>query len=266
MPTGAPIPDWIYRRYTLEERLGGGTWSDVWRVATRSTGEVLAVKILKPEFRDDAPIRSRFLTEARAMARLVHPNIIRIFDVGGALDQDPAIVMEYCTGGDLREYVTTRGLAPDEAARMSLFVLLGLVAAHKAGVIHRGLCPESVFLDANLDPKLADFGTALVAQNPHLATRPAESLGEFMYSAPEQRRDAHDVDVRSDVYAMGALLWFMLMRRDPPDLSLASRSPHLLDGVDPAIAPIIAKACQTRADQRYQTAQEMGRDIRRLFA
>jgi serine/threonine-protein kinase len=259
------IPEWITRHFVLGPRLGGGTWSDVYQVIDKGTKSPFAVKILKPEFRVSPQLRSRFLTEAKAMARLVHPNIVRIFDVGGALGDEPAIVMEYCEGGDLRQYVMRYGMEAGDAARLALFLLLGLVAAHKAGVIHRGICPESVFLDADMNPKLADFGTALVAQNPHLPTLPAESLGEYLYSAPEQRRNAHDVDVRTDIYGMGALLWFMCRRRDPPDLSLATRTPKLVEQIHPNLAPIIVKACHVRADQRYQSAAEMGRELRALF-
>lgn len=266
MTSEAWIPEWIRLHYVLGERLGGGYWSDVYRISDRSTGSTLAVKILKPEFRTAPQIRSRFLTEARAMARLVHPNIVRIFDVGGAMSEEPAIVMEYCDGGDLREHVLRRGMDADEAAKMSLFVLLGLLAAHKAGVIHRGLCPESIFLDAQGRPKVGDFGVALAEQNPHLPTAIDESLGEFLYCAPEQRYDSHAVDVRSDVYAMGALLWFMCHRRDPPDLSLATRTPNLVEHLDPDLRPIVVKACMPRPADRYQSAAEMGRALRKLFS
>jgi len=265
MTLQAAIPEWIWRRYEVGERLGGGVWSDVYRVTARGTGEVFAVKILKPEYRSAEKLRSRFLSEAKAMARLVHPNVLRIFDVGGAMTEEPAIVMEYATGGDLREYVTLYGLEAGQIARMALFMLLGLVAAQKVGIVHRGLCPESVFLDDNLSPKLADFGTVLMEQNPHLPTLPAESLGEFLYSPPEQRYDPRGVDGRVDIYAMGAMLCFMCMRRDPPDLSLLSRSPEMLDLVHPMLRPIITRACQPRPEDRYQTAAEMGRAVRKLF-
>ena len=261
----AAIPGWIHDHYVLVDRLGGGYWSDVYRIKDRSTGNTLAVKILKPEFRSDPQTRSRFLTEARAMARIVHPNIVRIFDMGGALSEEPAIVMEFCEGGDLRKFVERRPMEADEVAKMSIFVILGLLAAHKAGVIHRGLCPESIFLDRENKPKVADFGVALVAQNPHLPTLIDEELGEYWYSAPEQRNNAHAVDVRSDVYAMGALVWYMSHRKDPPDLAQASRNPKLVDGLDPALRPIVTKACMARPDQRYPTVREMGQDLRKLF-
>jgi serine/threonine-protein kinase len=261
----AQIPDWIDQHYLINDRLGGGVWSDVYLVTDRSAGGIYAVKVLKPEYLEDPRVRSRFLTEAKAMARLVHPNIVRIYDVGGAMGDEPAIVMEYCEGGDLREHTPETGLPEDVAARIALFILLGLVAAHKVGCIHRGLCPESIFLDADYNPKVADFGTALLEQNPHVPTRASENLGEFLYSPPEQRYDSRNVDVRSDIYGMGAMMWFMLMGRDPPDLSLSGRSPELVADIHRYLRPIIVRACHSDPDGRYQTAAQMGKAVRRLF-
>ncbi|MBW2256602.1 MAG: serine/threonine protein kinase, partial [Deltaproteobacteria bacterium] len=260
------IPVWIDEHYYINERLGGGEWSDVYLVTDRSAGGTYAVKVLKPDYFADERVRSRFLTEAKAMARLVHPNIVRIYDVGGAMADEPAIVMEYCEGGDLREHTPQRGLPADIVARITLFILLGMVAAHKVGCIHRGLCPESIFLDADLNPKVADFGTALLEQNPHVATRAAEALGEFLYSPPEQRYDARKVDVRSDIYGVGAMMWFMLMGKDPPDLSLATRSPEVVQDIHPYLRQIIVRACHHSPDARYQTASAMGKAVRKLFS
>jgi len=262
----AQIPQWIDDHYIIHERLGGGTWSDVYLVSDRTARGRYAVKVLKPQFLVDERVRSRFLTEAKAMARLVHPNIVRIYDVGGAMGNEPAIVMEYCEGGDVREYTPPTGLPPDIVARFMLFIMLGLVAAHKVGCIHRGLCPESIFLDGDLNPKVADFGTAKLEQNPHVPTRAAESLGVQLYMPPEQRYDARNVDERSDIYGAGAVMWFMLMGRDPPDLSLASRSPEVVKDIHPYLRPIIVRACNYDPEGRYQTASQMGKAIRKLFS
>lgn len=260
------IPEWVSRRYRILERLGGGQWSDVYLVRDRSGGGVYAIKILKPHVLADERVRSRFLTEARAMSRIVHPNIVRIFDVGGAMGAEPAIVMEYCERGDLRQFVeATGGIEAADAAKFALYMLVGLFAAHKAGVVHRGLCPESIFLDADLRPKIGDFGTALAQHNPHLPTRVNESLGEVLYSPPEQRYDAHDVDHRCDIYGMGAIIAFMMIGRDPPDLSLASRSPEILDPIHPYLRPIVQKACMRRPEDRYRSAAAMGRAVRELL-
>lgn len=260
------LPDWAASRYEDAELVGHGTYTAVYRAYDRVRRQPYAIKVLLPEHRGVVRIRDRFLTEARAMSRLVHPNIVRIFDVGGALTDEPAIVMEYVGGGDLRQAVPRGGLPADKAARLLLFTLAGLVEAHKAGVTHRGLCPEAVLLDDQGQPKVSDFGVARLAQHSKLTTTmSAESLGSLFYASPEQRANPRKVDARSDVYSAGALLFFLSTGREPPDLSEAAVAEALVARVDPLLRPIVVKATADDPAARYADARAMGRAVRALF-
>ncbi|MBW1878407.1 MAG: serine/threonine protein kinase [Deltaproteobacteria bacterium] len=260
------LPEWAANRYEALEPVGQGTYTTVYKAKDRVRGDVFAIKLLLPEHRGVPRIRDRFVTEARAMTRLVHPNIVRIFDVGGALSDEPAIVMEYVGSGDLRTAVPRGGLPAGRAARLLLFTLAGLAEAHMAGVTHRGLCPEAVLLDAEGQPKVSDFGVARLTQHQkQTMTMSAESLGSIYYTSPEQRANPRNADARSDVYAAGALLFFLATGRDPPDLSQAAVAEALVEQVDPVLRPIVVKATAEDPADRYQDAREMGQAVRALF-
>lgn len=259
-------PEWVLQRYNVHERIGAGRYTEVFRATDKVRGDPFAIKVLLPEHKGVPRIRDRFVTEAKAMTRVVHPNIIRIFDVGGALSDEPAIVMEYAAGGDLKKLVPHGGLEPGLAGRLMLFTLAGLAEAHSVGITHRGLCPEAVLLDIEHNPKISDFGVARLERHRKLTTTlSVESLGSLFFTSPEQRARAYDADSRSDVYAAGSLLYFLVTGRDPPDLSEAAEAPALLSPVHPALRPIILKATRAERGDRYQDAREMGKALRGLY-
>lgn len=253
------VPAWVLERYELTGALGRGAWTEVHAARDRVRGEPYAIKVLRPEYRDVERIRTRFETEARAMARLVHPRIVRIFDVGGALGQEPAIVMERLAG-TLRDAVPSGGVAPADAVRLALEVLEGLAVAHEAGVVHRGISPENVLVDAEGHVKLSDFGTARLEDSQDLVTMTAEHLGSYFYMAPEQRRNARLVDARADVFGVGAVLYYLLTGRDPKALAIASMGDVEQD-VHPAFRPILARATAEAPEARYADAEAMRRAL-----
>jgi len=263
MATLDALPSWIQQRYEITDHLGHGKWTEVFLAHDRVRRDPFAIKILLEAYRDVPRIRSRFLTEAKAMSRLIHPNIIRIFDVGGALGEDPAIVMEYASGGDLRSYVRQNGvLTPHQAAQMTSHILAGLAEAHAAGVVHRGISPDSVLLDEHGIPKISDFGVARLEQNPHaLMTISSESLGDYFYAAPEQLRNARDATVRSDIYAVGATLLYALRGKDPKELALSAFMEDFWESVVPALRPWLAKSAAYEPEGRYETVAQMSADL-----
>ena len=264
--SGDALPKWVTDRYVVLDRVGAGMYTVVYRARDRVRNQPYAIKVLLPEHRVVPRVRDRFVTEAKAMSRLVHPNIVRILDVGGALSDEPAIVMEYVPGGDLRKAVPKGGLEGEKALRIALFTLAGLAEAHKNGITHRGVCPEAVLLDADGVPKLSDFGVARLERHTKITTTmTVESLGSLFYMSPEQRQKARGVDPRTDVFAMGGLLWFLLLGRDPPDLSLVSEAPNILAKLPEPIRPLIQKAVAYDPDDRYRDAGEMGRALQALF-
>ncbi|MBW2258498.1 MAG: serine/threonine protein kinase [Deltaproteobacteria bacterium] len=242
MATLDALPSWIQQRYEITDHLGHGKWTEVFLAHDRVRRDPFAIKILLEAYRDVPRIRSRFLTEAKAMSRLIHPNIIRIFDVGGALGEDP--------------------LTPHQAAQMTSHILAGLAEAHAAGVVHRGISPDSVLLDEHGIPKISDFGVARLEQNPHaLMTISSESLGDYFYAAPEQLRNARDATVRSDIYAVGATLLYALRGKDPKELALSAFMEDFWESVVPALRPWLAKSAAYEPEGRYETVAQMSADL-----
>jgi serine/threonine-protein kinase len=262
------LPDWVQQRYEITDHLGHGKWTEVLLAHDRVRKGPFAIKVLLKEYRDVPRIRSRFLTEAKAMSRLIHPNIIRIFDVGGALGEDPAIVMEYAPGGDLRTAVRQNGvLTAHQAARMTSSILAGLAEAHTAGIVHRGLSPDSVLLDDHGIPKISDFGVARLEQNPQaLMTMSSESLGDYFYAAPEQLRNPKDATVRSDIYAVGATMLYMLRGKDPKELALSAFMEDFWESVVPPLRPLLSKAAAYEPATRYETVSQMSAELNELLA
>jgi len=152
---------------------------------------------------------ARFTREAEVMSRIQDPRVVRALDAG-LHEGELFLVLEYCPGQDLGEVLKTRGaLEPREAARLMAEVGRGLAAAHAQGVLHRDLKPANVLLDSAGNPKVADFGLARVEKEPgaQSLTQSGVIMGTPAYMAPEQANDARQVDVRSDVYALGAILY-----------------------------------------------------------
>lgn len=212
----------LSRKYRLKRPIGSGGMGSVYEAENLADGSgALAIKMLAPDWVSDDEVRSRFLEEGRTCQRLIHPNIVRVFDVDQAEDGTPYIVMELLDGVPLSAY-TRSGVRvpPQQAATILQGVLAGLSAAHAQGIVHRDLKPENVLLAR--DPggafvaKILDFGIAKVmdaAGGMGHRTRTGVLLGTPAYMSPEQINDAKDVDARSDVWSAGVMLYEMLSGR-----------------------------------------------------
>ena len=205
----------IVERYRVEGELGRGGMATVYRVRHVTLGTVHALKLLHITH---PVIRQRMLTEGQAQARLRHPNIVAVTDVLDVAGQ-PALLMEFVGGGDLHLRLARGALALDAALELFRGIVAGVAFAHAQGVVHRDLKPANVMLaardpargiqgDADLVPKVTDFGLAkLMDQDGPARTRSAAAMGTPQYMPPEQIRDAKSVDLRADVYALGAMLY-----------------------------------------------------------
>ena len=232
-------------RYQLVRVVGSGGMGVVWEAVNTGTGRRVAVKLMHPPTvaagRATLPADTigRFLREARATARVRHPNVVEVLDAGrGAERAALFIVYELLEGETLRALLERRGrLAPDEAARILVPVMEGLAAAHRASVLHRDLKPENVMLarepDGRVVPRLIDFGVARF-DDLDLAglTRTGAALGTAHYMSPEQARGARDLDARSDVWAAG-VMWFE---------ALAGALPYEGSGYNEVLAKILTSA------------------------
>ncbi len=217
-------------------------------LAEDSDGTKVAVKVLSKEFADDADLAARLSREATATKAIAHPNVARALDVGRDADGTAWLVMEYVDGRPLRDVLTSGGaLHPLRALRITRHVLEGLAAAHASGVIHRDVKPENVMLVAGDDfdqetVKVLDFGIAKLDAQKHTLTGPSTNAGVVFgtptYMAPEQIR-REDPDARTDLYALGVMLFEMIAGAVPfdgDDVTILAR--HLTLPPPPMSSPI----------------------------
>ncbi len=199
----------IAGRYRLDEVLGRGGMSEVWRAEDLELGRDVAIKLLAPDA-DTA----RFEREARAVASLAHPNITQLYDYGES-DGRPYIVLEYVPGGTLEERLADGKPLPDDVAfGIAAGIAAGLAHAHARGVVHRDLKPANVLFDEEGRPKLADFGIARMAAGEGTLTEAGTVLGTAAYISPEQA-GGDTATPASDVYSAGVILYRMLTGRLP---------------------------------------------------
>jgi hypothetical protein len=203
----------LNRRYELGQELGKGAMGAVFRAWDTVLDREVAVKQLNLVLSGDDEYASRFRREAKALARLTHPNIVQVYD----LFEDGGrhwMVLEYVKGGDLASYLKDKGrLSITEAASVVIPVAQGLAFAHSQGIIHRDLKPANILLTSERNPKISDFGIAKLSQSSQL-TQVGSVLGSPRYMSPEQCSGGA-VDNRTDIYALGITLYELLSGRAP---------------------------------------------------
>ena len=256
---------------TVEDELGEGGMGRVFRARDVRLGRDVAVKVLRRESAADPEFRDRFAREARTMARLEHPGIVAIHDFGTAPAGDSYLVMQLVPGGSLAE----RGALPvSTAVSVARQLCDALAYAHGRGVIHRDLKPQNVLVGDDGRAKLSDFGIARLVEPPageRALTRPSVVMGTPGYLAPEARAGAPP-DARADVFALGALLFYMLTGRDPDATEAASAGvaplaggPAALSAALPAearaLAPVIARAMAIDPARRTPSAGVLGAEL-----
>ncbi len=239
-------------RYVLGERLGQGGMAVVVVAHDTALGVDRAVKLLQPHGKRRATLRRRLKAEARAMARLNHPNILAIHDVG-VEDGIDYVVMDLALGGSLHDLVRDGPLDPWVACSLMIQVLSALGAAHAQGIVHRDVKPHNVLMDLNGRAMLADFGIALLAGEER-RTRTGVAMGSLAYMPPEQRLDAAGVGPRADLYAVGSTLYALITRRNPVDLFLAGPGSERWNGVPEPLRPILLRAVKMDPGQRWPDA------------
>lgn len=216
-----------------------------------------AIKVLDPTLSKSKNLRARFDTEARTMAKLHHPNVVAIQDVGNDGDRW-FIVMDVVGGGSLWDRIERDGpLAPRQACETAVAILSGLQAAHDAKVIHRDLKPHNVLLTLDGTPKLTDFGIARVEDEAAPHTRTGTVMGTLAYMAPEQRIDSKRVGPAADIYAMGCTLYAMVTGEDPYDLHNPDAQADRFALLPDALVAVLQRAVKYRADERYPSAEAM---------
>ncbi len=257
-----PIAD---GRYRLVSVLGAGGMATVYRAYDERLRVYRAIKVLAPHLSANRTIQIRFESEAQTMARLHHPAIVTVHDVGSDGDRS-YIVMEMVEGGSLLDWLEQNGSMPSRlAGDVTVQLLRALEVAHKRGVIHRDIKPHNVLVTAEGDPKLTDFGIAHVAdEHARNLTRTGSVMGTWGFMAPEQRTSARRVDGRADVYAVGATLFTLVTTKMPVDLFACDMDDEMLRGISPALAEVIRTATRYKPEERYADAASMAAELARV--
>ena len=269
----------IDSRYQLKKLIATGGMASIYEALDIRLDRHVAVKIMHPHLANDEDYVSRFIREAKAAASLSHPNVVAIQDQGWNEGGVPAIflVMELIEGFTLREFIHEKGaLSVKESLRYFSPVISALVAAHKLGIVHRDIKPENILISKDGRVKVADFGLARAATTG--ATMTIESstiLGSVSYLSPEQVSRGVS-DARSDVYALGIVLFEMLTGQRPFEgdspIQIAykhvnervSAPSSIKSGILESIDRIVLKATAPNPDQRYRDASELERDIQKV--
>jgi serine/threonine protein kinase len=222
-------------KYDLIEAVGKGGCGSVYRATDRETGAVVAVKVLAANLADNPKLHYRFAQEFQAASRLEHPNIVRAIDFG--MDgKTTYLAMEFVEGHSLGDLIVRHKRLPEgSAVRIITQVAQALDYAHKRQIIHRDVKPDNILVRADGRAKLADFGLAKDVGNDRDLTRPSTALGTPHFMAPEQYDDAKRVDVRADVYSLGATLYMAVTGRAPFDscTSLEALGRKIKGEIDP---------------------------------
>lgn len=259
-------------RYRIVKQIGRGGMADVYLAKDLILdGEEVAVKVLRTNYQTDPIAVARFQREARAMADLDHPHIVRITDIGEE-DGQQYLAMEYVAGLDLKRYIKEHyPLSNEEAVRIMGQILLAMRLAHTRGIVHRDLKPQNILLTPDGTAKVTDFGIAVAFAETSL-TQTNSMLGSVHYLSPEQARGSK-ATVQSDIYAMGIVFYEMLTGHIPYDgdsaVTIALQHfqkplPSVIDenpSVPQALENVVIKATAKKLTDRYQSVAEMYVDL-----
>ena len=266
----------IAGRYELGELIGRGGMAEVYSGVDTRLGRTVAIKLLKADLAADSSFEIRFRQEAQASARMAHPTIVRVYDAGDEVTMDsngverhlPYIVMELVRGEVLREILRSRKLTQQEAIAYATGVLTALEFSHAAGVVHRDIKPANVMITDSNAVKVMDFGIARAVSDSSATLAHTNGIvGTAQYFSPEQAR-GETVDLRSDLYSTGVLLYEMLAGRPPftgetavsvayQHVSELAPAPSTINpSISGAIDSVVMKALAKERVARFQSASE----------
>jgi len=260
-------------RYEILEKIGTGGMSDVYKAKDHKLNRLVAVKVLKQEFSENANFVSKFKVEAQAAAGLMHPNIVNVYDVGEEAGIN-YIVMELVEGITLKKYIEKKArLSVREATSVAMQIALGIEAAHNKHIIHRDIKPQNVIVSNDGKVKVTDFGIAKAATS---NTITSNVMGSVHYTSPEQARGGYS-DEKSDIYSLGITLFEMLTGRVPfnGDTTVAIAIKQIQEEmpspkeyvpeIPVSVEQIVLKCTQKSPDRRYQNMEALISDLRQSF-
>jgi serine/threonine-protein kinase len=263
-------------RYEIKAELGRGGMATVYRAYDPRFKRDVAIKVLPHEFLHDPQFRTRFEREAETIAALEHPAIVPVHDFGEE-DGQPYIVMRLMTGGSLAGRLERGPLPLGEAARIFSCLAPALDKAHAKGIIHRDLKPGNILFDADENPCISDFGIAKLIEATATFTGTGV-VGTPAYISPEQARGEHSIDGRSDIYALGAIVFQMLTGKLPYEADtpmgiaikhITEPTPHILEtrpDLPRGCEDLIQKAMAKNRDERFSTASGLAEALTTVAA
>lgn len=250
--------------FEFQELIGRGGMGAVYRIRQTRLDRLAALKVLPPERAADPAFVERFFREAQALAQLSHPNIVDVYDMGQR-GSYLYILMEYVDGRPLRTAIREKQITPVEAMRLTMDLCAALASAHAQGIVHRDIKPENVLLTPDGRVKLLDFGLVKLTEDSRMdrftLTEINLRMGTPQYMAPEQAGGATEIDHRADLYAVGVLFYEMLAG-SPPALNYVPPSRRAT--VDSRIDRVVERALQESPGERYQSAEELRREIEHI--
>jgi serine/threonine protein kinase len=250
----------LFPGYEIETLIATGGMGAVYRAVQKSLDRTVAIKILPQEFSKDAAFCAGFEAEAKAMARLNHPNLIGVYDFG-EVNGMLYIIMEFVPGQSVFDSAHGIAIDPREVIRLVTAICNGLSHAHENGILHRDIKPSNILLDLNTQPKIGDFGLARP-----IGTKVQEGeeiFGTPHYTAPEVVNSPQSVGYRADIFSVGVMLHELLTGKLPAeDQRPASAIVHC----DPRFDAIIRRATNTLPDLRYASASEIAKDLQAIAA
>ncbi|MBR5235899.1 MAG: Stk1 family PASTA domain-containing Ser/Thr kinase [Clostridia bacterium] len=265
----------IGNRYEIVETIGKGGMAIVYKAKCMMLNRYVALKVLRPEFREDKDFISRFQAEAQSAASLSHPNIVSIYDVGQDGDLD-YIVMEYVEGVTLKQYIDAQGIIPwREAVDYAAQICAGLECAHKKGIIHKDIKPHNIMITREGTLKITDFGIAKVMSSSTIATGNT-TMGSVHYFSPEQARGGY-TDYKTDIYSLGVVLYEMVTGHLPfqGDTAIAIAMQHiekepaspcqLNPDIPQSLENVIFRAMCKEQALRYDSVTQMMVDLKKVY-
>jgi tRNA A-37 threonylcarbamoyl transferase component Bud32/tetratricopeptide (TPR) repeat protein len=263
----------IADRYEIQHLVGKGAMGHVYKARDTVLDRPVALKVMAAQIADDPELNQRFVREAKAVARMTHPNVVTVFDLGNLPDGSPYIAMEFLDGVDLQKAVRQPGgMTLERKAAVIVQVLRGLGHAHDSGIVHRDIKPANIFIvQKDGSVKIMDFGVAHLSS--HTMTADGNIVGTADYMSPEQVK-GQKVDTRTDLFSVGCMLFELVAGRRPFHSDNLMAIFYKITHEEPnfelipggaeydALLPILKKALAKDINKRYQTAQEFAVDLR----
>lgn len=274
-PPTAEAPLGQLGKYQIQELVGSGASGLLYRAIDPRIDREVAIKVLRSELASHEESRRRLKREARAAAGLNHDGVVRLFEFGDTPDFPPYLVMEYIQGESIAQRLKRcKVISAKESVELAIPIARALAAAHELGLVHRDVKPSNILLDGNQNPKIADFGLALIDDGNAILTRKGALAGTPAFISPEQILDPHQVDGRTDTYSLGVVLYRMLtgqrpfqgvarmtllavLHKDPPSMRQYN------DEIPRDLETIVLKAMSKDREKRYTTANEFADDLQR---